>query len=846
MDHFHDWGMHPILCGTPARENPGNSAFCHQECPLPISLPPVFTECRKMRARHAFLRIFRHPSAGPHSSEQTNATMLSFSRRLLRAHLVAGKKGQFMASDHVVDNVASCANGKSSDRTSVLLALSRMTDQSQDDIATFALENAILATRSAIGYIAFVNDDETVLTMHYWSKSAMRECAVIDKPIVYPLADTGLWGEAVRQRKPVITNDYEAPNPLKKGMPEGHVALVRHLNVPIFDGDKIVAVAGVGNKQSDYDDEDAVEMTLIMDSMWRMLCRKGAEEKLRAREENLRAIVANVPAAIFQFYAMPTGEQGLTYINGQFAETLGMTKLDEPLFEYFVRHVDPRDVQRFLDSIRDAVTQRKVWSFEGRVATPAGDTRWFSAAASPMPLEDRVIFNGLVIDITSRKLAEEELQRYAAALEASNKALQQARHNAECASRAKSEFLANMSHEIRTPMTAILGYVDLLWEENVGRATRDHIAVIRRNGEHLMNVIGKILDLSKIEAGKLQIEPAPFSPFQLLTEIVSLMRIEAEAKRLSLKVEVDEAIPETVLTDPLLLRQILANLVGNAIKFTSEGEIGVAARMIADHVPPCLAFDVVDTGIGMTEEQIGRLFQPFSQADCSSTRQFGGTGLGLCISKHLAEALGGDIQVWSELGKGSRFTVTIDIGTPEALKSAEDANKPVVDRSPIPAIAQATDAKNISIHGRILLVEDSVDNQQVISYVLGKAGARVTSVNDGQAAIETALAARDTGEPFAVILMDMQMPVLNGYEATQRLRRLGYVGPILALTANATNMDRDRCMKVGCNDYLTKPIDRHALLELTAKYADEQGRNMPPSQEQHPLPTTRVPYGLPG
>ncbi len=244
---------------------------------------------------------------------------------------------------------------------------------------------------------------------------------------------------------------------------------------------------------------------------------------------------------------------------------------------------------------------------------------------------------------------------------------------AEAATRAKSEFLANMSHEIRTPMTAILGYADLMLDENIGRAMREHVTVIKRNGEHLLGLIGDVLDLSKIEAGKLQIEPTRCSLAQLVAEVDSLMRAQAAAKHLTLKTELAGPLPETALTDPLRLRQVLVNLVGNAIKFTDQGEVRFTVRLNAGCGRSSLRFDVTDTGIGMNEEQIRKLFKPFSQVDNSSTRKFGGTGLGLCISRHLVEALGGAIEVHSEPGKGSTFSVMIDPGPLDGVPMIADA-----------------------------------------------------------------------------------------------------------------------------------------------------------------------------
>ena len=268
---------------------------------------------------------------------------------------------------------------------------------------------------------------------------------------------------------------------------------------------------------------------------------------------------------------------------------------------------------------------------------------------------------------------------------------------------------------------------------------REAVSAIRRNGEHLLAVINDILDLSKIEAGKLQIEPTRCSPIQVVAEVVSLMRVQAAAKQLKLKTELAGPLPETVLTDPLRLRQVLVNLVGNAIKFTDQGEVCLAVRLISDNGPPRLRFEVTDTGIGMSADQVGKLFQAFTQADSSTTRKFGGTGLGLCISKHLANALGGDIEVRSEPGKGSAFSVTIDPGPLDGIPMIWNAQESLLDRPP--SATAATPAK-LLLHGRILLAEDGLDNQRLIALLLKNAGARVTAVENGQLAVEAALAAQ--------------------------------------------------------------------------------------------------------
>ena len=437
-------------------------------------------------------------------------------------------------------------------------------------------------------------------------------------------------------------------------------------------------------------------------------------------------------------------------------------------------------------------------------------------------------------------------------LKTANKSLEESKRLAECATRAKSAFLANMSHEIRTPMTAILGFADVIHGEvmccpvcpdNTHCKQRQNgceaISTIHRNGEHLMAVIGDILDISKIEAGKLQIKPTRCSPVQLAADVISLLRVRADAKQLKLKTELAGPLPETVLTDPLRLRQVLVNLVGNAIKFTDQGEVRLAVRLISGSskgtdpdqpsvgarsdenrdsspvVPPRLRFDVTDTGISMNEEQVGKLFQPFSQVDNSSTRKFGGAGLGLAISKHLAKALGGNIEVHSTPGKGSTFSVTIDPGPLDGIRMVRGAREAVVQP---PSTAAPAGAGKTTLHGRIFLAEDGLDNQRLISLFLKKAGAKVTAVENGRAAIEAALAAREASKPFDVILMDMQMPVMDGYEATRQLRSRGYRGTIIALTASAMNSDRLKCLEAGCDDYLSKPFERHDLLQIVARH----------------------------
>jgi len=398
--------------------------------------------------------------------------------------------------------------------------------------------------------------------------------------------------------------------------------------------------------------------------------------------------------------------------------------------------------------------------------------------------------------------------------------LREAKREAEAASQAKSEFLTNMSHEIRTPMTAILGFSELLRENCQDSQQIEALDTIVRNGDHLLEIINDILDLSKVEAGKMEVEKIAFSPKKIVSDVISLMQVRATAKSLSLQAKFEGKIPETILSDPYRLRQILINLVGNAVKFTEIGSIRLSTKLVNNQdETPFLQFDVVDTGLGMNVEQMDHLFKPFAQADSSTSRKFGGTGLGLIISKKMAGLLGGNITVSSTYGVGSTFSATISTGPLEELKLIDPTKPEEARKNTDP---KSTTSGNAKLDCRILLAEDGPDNQRLISFVLKKAGAQVVIAENGKIALDQALEAQRAGEPFDVILMDMQMPVLDGYRATQQLRDAHYPGPIIALTAHAMSNDRQKCLDAGCDDYSTKPINRAKLIELVDSYASKK------------------------
>jgi len=382
-------------------------------------------------------------------------------------------------------------------------------------------------------------------------------------------------------------------------------------------------------------------------------------------------------------------------------------------------------------------------------------------------------------------------------------------------------------------MTAILGYTDLLIEQDeaTGRPRSEALQTIRRNGLHLLEIINDILDLSKIEAGRMELERVDVPLWQLLEDIRGLMRVRAEQKGIDLDIRALTPLPSHGNTDPVRLRQVLVNLVGNAIKFTEQGRVTVSMAYEAIEARGILHIYIDDTGIGISPEEMNRLFHPFSQADTSMTRRFGGTGLGLTISKRLIGLLGGQISVESKRGRGSRFTVTLDIG---AAVPPEQRHFPcyvppqpaaALDAATPPAVPLEEPQLKGPAAGRILLAEDGPDNQRLIGLVLRKSNYEVTVAENGRIAIETYRQAAAAGMPYDLILMDMQMPEMDGYTATQQLRQLGCQVPIIALTAHAMTGDREKCLAAGCDEYLSKPIDRQQLVATIQAVLHAQPQN---------------------
>lgn len=542
------------------------------------------------------------------------------------------------------------------------------------------------------------------------------------------------------------------------------------------------------NDANYFDSEDARILKAMADYVEVYLRANEAQQLLRNSEKFFRTTFDF--ALVGMCIARLDGK--VMQANGAFCDILGYDSDEISSLDFYsITHMDDRERKR-IEVQRMIRGDIQSFRAEKRYIRKDGSFVWVQNSISLVrDLEGRP---GNIIVVAQDITEEKNLQL----------ALSAAKNMAEVANLAKSQFLANMSHEIRTPLGAIIGFTNLLQDPEISDSQRlEHLQIVSRSAQALSQLVDDILDLSKVEMGHLEIENQRFSLAELISELTSLLKLKADDKGVGLKFVFENDIPSSIISDPTRLRQILINIIGNAIKFTDQGQITVKVSYATESEKNFLTIRVTDTGPGISPEQQTRLFRPFAQADNSMSRKYGGTGLGLELSRRLGRALGGDVFLTeSEVGKGSTFVIRI-----ETLPQSPDEITFSTFRSESSVPKQKP--KSSDLNGvKILLVEDSPDNQLLIKYILRKSGALLEFANNGSEGIDLAFQNK-----YDLVLMDIQMPVMDGYQATTELRKKGFDKPIIALTAHAMKEDRARCIRAGCNSHLTKPIDAHELIQ---------------------------------
>ncbi len=671
-------------------------------------------------------------------------------------------------------------------RLEALFRLNQMSDASLRELASFTLEEAIRVAGSTVGYLAFLNEDETVLSMYAWSREAMEECRIVDKPLIYPVATTGLWGEAVRQRRPVITNDYNAPSPWKKGLPEGHVPIGRHMNVPIFDGDHIVLIAGVGNKPTDYDESDVRQLSLLMTGMWRFIQRRQAEDALQENERKYRTLFEVFPTGIF----LEELDGCILDCNSTACDMYGYAR--DEMLRLSVTDIVPEDIAQQLPVLMEKNLNKGGFFIEALGKRKNGEVFPAEVSSLTVTLGEHTLILVSVRDITEMKRVREEREKLDVQIRQTQKL------------ESLGVLAGGIAHDFNNLLTGILGYASL------ALMTLSPVSPARANIQQVETAARRAADLTKqllaySGKGKFVIEAIRLS--ELVEEMTHLLEVSV-AKKCAIRHHFAAGTPR-IEADVTQMRQVVMNLVINASEAIGDrnGVIAISTgcmhcdraylseTYLDEELPPgrYVFIEVSDTGCGMTPETQARLFDPFF------TTKFAGRGLGLAALLGIVRGHRGAVKVYSEMDKGSAFKVL--------FPAFEEPLAPTDDDLP---------PENVEWRGvgLILVVDDEVVVRELATEALQSVGFNVLTAQDGAEAV---IMFRQHAKDVRAVILDLTMPNMDGLEAFSELRRIRANVPVILSSGYNEQDATERFAGKGLAGFLHKPYRVDDLLDIVCR-----------------------------